>query len=82
MKDPAPNISRLALFARACRHPVVLEIMADCADCIDTESQAQHDNEVCAYDGSKWVALASDLRQQAAKIRAEDPDIWPVLRNP
>ncbi len=68
--------SRLALFARATGHPTVQEIMADCADCIDTENSAQHDPDVSPYDGSKWVALAAELRQQAAAIRAEDPDIW------
>lgn len=68
--------SRLALFTRATGHPTVLEIMADCADCIDTENSASHDTDVGPYDGTKWVALAAELRQRAAVIRTEDPDIW------
>lgn len=68
--------SRMRLFARATGHPMVLEIMADCADAIDTENSAQHDTDVGPYDGSQWVALAAELRQRAAAIRAEDPDIW------
>lgn len=73
---PQPEASRLALLARAMGHPMVLEIMADCADCIATENSAQHDPDVYPYDGTKWVAMAAELRQQAAAIRAEDPDIW------
>lgn len=80
---PALEASRLALFARAMGHPAVLEIMADCADCIDTENSAQHDPEVFPYDGAKWVSLAAELRQQATEIRAEDPEIWaPQAQHP
>lgn len=71
------------LLTRAQGHPVILEIMADCADCVETEDEAQWDREEDGpYDGSRWRILAAELRERAAAIRAEDPEIWQVLTNP
>jgi hypothetical protein len=76
-----PNEWHLAtLLQRAQRHPVVLEVMADCADVIDAESSALNDPEIDGpYNGNGWRKAAEDLRRLAAEIRAEDPEIWPVL---
>lgn len=67
------------ILRRAQGHPSVLEIMADCADCIDTENSAQYDPEAFGgrpYDVSDWVNAARELRAKATAIRAEDPEIW------
>lgn len=83
VQPPAPSIAteatRQACFARARQHPVVLEIMADCASCIDTENAAQCDPKVRVYEGLEWVGIEAEMRAEAAAIRAQDPEIWPVL---
>jgi hypothetical protein len=65
---------------RAKDHPDVLEIMADCADAIETENSSMHDHETMGpYDGDHWLIYARELRDKAAKIRAEDPELWSAV---
>lgn len=68
-----------AALKRAMGHPVVLEIMADCVSCADTENYAMSDPEFAAHDSAPYRLVEADLRCQAAAIRAEDPEIWPSL---
>lgn len=65
-----------AILDRALQHPVVLEIMADCAYCIDAEASAMHDPEVSPYHGEHYLKEATRLRARAAQIRSEDPELW------
>lgn len=65
-----------AILDRALQHPVVLEIMADCAYCIDAEASAMHDPEVSPYHGEHYLKEATRLRERAAQIRSEDPELW------
>lgn len=64
---------------RAMDHPVVLEIMADCVSCADTENDAMSDPEFAVHDSAPYRLVEADLRCQAAAIRAQDPEIWPSL---
>ena len=59
----------------AMKHPKVLDILADCALCIDTENSATHEG-LPAYDGSVWRLLATEWKAKAKAIVAEDPEIW------
>lgn len=68
-----------AALKRAMGHPVVLEIMADCVSCADTENDAMSDPEFAVHDSAPYRLVEADLRCKAAAIRAEDPEIWPTL---
>lgn len=74
----AERINSAAL-KRAMGHPIVLEIMADCVSCADTENHAMSDPEFAVHDSAPYRLVEADLRCQAAAIRAQDPDIWPTL---
>lgn len=77
-----PEIKKLQITSevmkRAMTHPVVLEVMADCADVIDAEISALCDPEVDSVD-NRYILEAMRLRDQAMTIRDNDPDIWPTL---
>jgi len=77
---PAEKAVEEACLKRALGHPMVLEIMADCADVIDAESDAQSDPDAgFIHDSGPWRNAARSLRERAAAIRADDPEIWPAL---
>lgn len=62
-----------SVVARAMEHPTVLEIMAGCAEIIETEGSAVMGPE---FDGAALKAQAKHLREQAEQVRKSDPDIW------
>lgn len=62
-----------SILSRAMEHPTVLEIMAACAEIIDTESSAVLGAD---YDGIALRATAKRFLEQAKQIRKSDPEIW------
>lgn len=82
-KEETPDEKRRrACLERSMEHPVVLEIMANYAHVIDTECSSLCDSAKTPWESPPWWALSTKLKEEAAAIRASDPEIFDTLQAP